>query len=489
MYKDPLYPRELLNPEGNIEDKQAMRLFSGVAELEGNPVATYMARVAPMTRRNLVSDLRTVVRLLTGRPGNPVKFPWWKLNYAQLLGLRNHLLENYKWQTANSIIHHVRGVLKESWRLNLMDYGHYARVTSVPNVKGARTFRGRYVRAHELEPVFLACAADTRTHGVRDAAIIAVFYCTGLRLQEVERLNLGDYQPDTGQITVLEDKLHFRRETFVTNESKAALDAWLELRGDLPGALFLAIQRKGLILNTRLHGPGLYGVVRKRAREGGLGKLATHDLRRSFITSMLESGVDLITTSRLAGHAHLSTTAMYDYRGLYTIRDACEQIHIPYRSPAAFAAAPETAAHFRFRYLQEVELGRHDWNVLDGLISNGVMALSKTWIKNPLPGEHPPGLVRRPQSKELRADKMLRSRFNDRYKGLWLSVKKLAHYGLLRYRDPLPVNNRRPDYAPFELTPLGRTVHRVAIANELRRPKSSLFRIIPQIEAAMADVE
>ena len=49
-----------------------------------------------------------------------------------------------------------------------------------------------------------------------------------------------------------------------------------------------------------------------------------HDLRRTFITRLLEKGADALTVSKLAGHNSVQTTLGYDKRGEKTKQAASE---------------------------------------------------------------------------------------------------------------------------------------------------------------------
>jgi len=56
-----------------------------------------------------------------------------------------------------------------------------------------------------------------------------------------------------------------------------------------------------------------------------------HDFRRTFITQLLDTGADVITVSRLAGHADPATTAKYDMRSEEVKRQAVARLRVPYR--------------------------------------------------------------------------------------------------------------------------------------------------------------
>ena len=59
----------------------------------------------------------------------------------------------------------------------------------------------------------------------------------------------------------------------------------------------------------------VYDVVKQYADEIGLGNLSPHDLRRTYISLLIDKGVDLVTVSKMAGHRHIGQTAEYDRRG------------------------------------------------------------------------------------------------------------------------------------------------------------------------------
>ena len=96
------------------------------------------------------------------------------------------------------------------------------------------------------------------------------------------------------------------------------------------GPLLVPVNKGGRIGTRRITDQAVLVILDKRAAAAGVPAFSPHDLRRSFISDLLDRGADISTAQHLAGHANVQTTARYDRRGEAAKRKAAELLHVPY---------------------------------------------------------------------------------------------------------------------------------------------------------------
>jgi integrase/recombinase XerD len=163
---------------------------------------------------------------------------------------------------------------------------------------------------------FLSAPDENSLLGIRDRAMLELFYATGARVSEITGLNL---QGVNRSLKLLRITGKGGKERIVPFGDRAAesLDRYLNhVRGRLiernrssdKGWVFLS--RNGNAL-TR---DWVFRLVRIYAARAGLDAKATpHVLRHSFATHLLERGADLRVVQELLGHVSITTTEIYTH--------------------------------------------------------------------------------------------------------------------------------------------------------------------------------
>lgn len=301
-----------------------------------HPALVYLARLAPGSRPAQLKALDTLAALATSQDPNDSRglhalIPWHQLRYQHTAALRALLLDRYAPATANRHLSALRGVLKEAWRLGYMSAEDYHRAADVENVKGETVPAGREVASGELRALFAVCMEDSSPVGVRDAALMSMLYGAGLRRSEAVALDMTDYDRATGALKVRRGKGRKDRIVYATNGSQDAIDDWLDLRGDEPGALLCPVRKGGRIEVRQMTPQAVLYRMRHRAKQAGVERFSPHDLRRTYIGELLDAGADIVTVQKLAGHANPQTTARYDRRGERAKKKAAQLLHVPYQ--------------------------------------------------------------------------------------------------------------------------------------------------------------
>ena len=291
-----------------------------------SPTEIYLAGLSEGSQQGMRQSLETIAGILDD-DHDAETFPWWEVTYAESMAVRIALTERYASATVNKMLSALRGVLKQTWRLGLMDADSYRRAADVENVRASRLLSGRALAGEEIAKLFGTCTADT-PKGARDAALLAVLYGCGLRRGELAGLDVEDFDPEDCSI-VVHGKRNKQRTVYLSGNGCRYVQGWLEHRGDAAGPLFCPVDQKGVIRISRLRGESVAYIVKRLQQTAGVEHFSAHDLRRSAVTHMLDAGVDVLTVQNLAGHAEITTTARYDRRGDRAKRRAVQSLDLP----------------------------------------------------------------------------------------------------------------------------------------------------------------
>lgn len=186
------------------------------------------------------------------------------------------------------------------------------------------------------EVQFRQVVAVARTHdqAKRNVALLYFSIALGLRAKEMSQLLVRDVLLPDGTIkdevllTRTTTKGGRQRLVYLTNRHVCkALSAYLDERRQMEvmplnplAPLFKSRKGAGFTPNT------MQMLFKRMYRSAGVDQASSHSGRRTFATSLIESGVDIKAVSSLMGHASVSMTARYVDENPLRLRRICEGV-------------------------------------------------------------------------------------------------------------------------------------------------------------------
>jgi len=150
-----------------------------------------------------------------------------------------------------------------------------------------------------------------KTKAVRDQAILRLLYDLGLRRGEVVSLVLQDVDIENGTIAVMGKGRTQKVSLTLPQETRSTLSAWIELRGEEPGPLFINLDPAGKG-DGRLCANGLYRAIRAIGKKAGI-RTRPHGLRHSAITQALDlTNGNYQAVAKFSRHKNVQVITLYD---------------------------------------------------------------------------------------------------------------------------------------------------------------------------------
>jgi integrase/recombinase XerD len=176
------------------------------------------------------------------------------------------------------------------------------------------------VMSSEDTSAFLKSIDTSHVVGLRDRAFIAVMVYSFARVSAVVGLKVEDYFPLKKRWWLrLREKGGKVNEMGCHHKLEEYLDAYIAaagVEGDNKGPLFRsAIGRTGKLSDRPMSRVDAWYMVRRRAADAGVdAPISNHSFRAIGLTDYMENGGDITIAQRMAGHANIKTTQVYDRR-------------------------------------------------------------------------------------------------------------------------------------------------------------------------------
>ncbi len=167
---------------------------------------------------------------------------------------------------------------------------------------------------NEIKALYKACGNDVL--GIRDRAILSIYYGCGLRRSEGINLDISDILLKEKRVYVRKGKNYKERYVPMTEAVKDDLENYIyvarekirSFKNTKPEALFLSMRVK------RLCGNALISRIHKLTESAGIQKeIGLHTLRHSIATHLLQSGMTLEEVKQFLGHSSLESTQIYTH--------------------------------------------------------------------------------------------------------------------------------------------------------------------------------
>lgn len=194
-------------------------------------------------------------------------------------------------------------------------------------LRAAATGEKTILSQDEVKAMYRACGSGdgdlAGILGLRDRAILSIYYGCGLRRSEGISLNVRDVQLKEKLVYVRKGKNYRERYVPMSEAVKEDMVNYIRVsRQEITGfkgagqggylpegdALFLSVRGR------RLCGNQMIARIQKLARDAGIQKdIGLHSLRHSIATHLLQAGMTLEEVSQFLGHSSLESTQIYTH--------------------------------------------------------------------------------------------------------------------------------------------------------------------------------
>lgn len=155
---------------------------------------------------------------------------------------------------------------------------------------------------------FTAIEMDALRHSCvtpRERAIIEVLASTGVRVSELEHMNVDDVDFDRLTVHVRNGKGGKDRTTYINDVAKMHIQMYLAMRNEDGEALIYNEKHQ------RLQDGGVRDILKRIGKRAGVTNVHPHRFRRTLATNLAARGMALQEIQRILGHSDINTTMRY----------------------------------------------------------------------------------------------------------------------------------------------------------------------------------
>ena len=183
-----------------------------------------------------------------------------------------------------------------------------------------------FVDKNLIDTLMKTPSLDTHI-GIRDKAVLELFYSTGMRLSELVNMNIGDFEINKKLIRVI-GKGNKERMIPYGRAAESAIKNYLKIRNL---SLKPSFANKPLFVNSsekRISKRTIQRRMNNYIKLVADGKrIGPHLLRHTFATHLLDNGADIRAVKDLLGHSSLSSTQIYTHVSIEKLKKDYTQAH------------------------------------------------------------------------------------------------------------------------------------------------------------------
>lgn len=333
-------PGEPSTPEGQVADDWCSADTLAVTSEATSPVLRVATRIRnPKQRSDWLGRVRNLYAFHLDVPVGSVTreeaqgFAWHQLTAEDAQSLQSSIYRRCTSQSSRNLYSCAgRAILRQCFKQGLISALRRDLLFDELYTRAVGPTTKRRRLSHEdIAALLHACSTvGTPLARARNTAIVALFRTSGIRISELVKLRLSDW--DRVENTALLRDTKNGRNFLVLLHPVAVeyLDRWARLRGTGDGPLFTSLNGGMKHLDT----VSVRWMLEQRRLAAGIQPFGPHDFRRTFATDLLET-FDGMIVSKLMNHQKLDSTMRYDLRGEADMRSAVNHLTLPIPLPSA----------------------------------------------------------------------------------------------------------------------------------------------------------
>lgn len=286
-------------------------------------------QLSPRTVRAYTDDLAEFESFLSGYYGTPQ----WSWAGVDRLAIRSFMGDcaTRRGLSRRSVARKLSAVRSLFRFLHVEERVEANPARAVRSPKRERTLPA-FLTREQMETVLNtaeARAMEGGFSGLRNLAMVELFYSTGVRISELQQLDTADVDVVSERVRVM-GKGRKERIVPVGRIAIGALRRYEPRRDELVAATAgadrraLFLSQTGRRLSVRQIQNIMRGFLDRVSEQSGH---STHSLRHSFATHLMDAGADLLAVKELLGHASLSTTQIYTHTSRERLQRVYRQAH------------------------------------------------------------------------------------------------------------------------------------------------------------------